>query len=303
METAVCCIARKENRYIREFVSWYLDTLAFTKVVIYDNGVGDEESPSEVLGDYISTGCVEVVDWRGYKKNAHVLAYNDFMIKRQMLFDWMAFVDADEFISFDKDSSLKTIDDFLSSPCFNDVDEIKLNWLIHNDNDLMEADYTTQVQERFKEPVHAGDAWPTSNVWLKPIVRGRFADGRCFDNTSGVGSHGICYRYCQLPHKVVTASGMELPVPSDTMTVAINEDTDYNVCFVRHYMFKTIGEYIDRQTIGWPDDVMINDQTVCDKINNVFFAYNRLTDEKSEIIRKRVEGWIPPETSFRILTD
>ena len=300
METAVCCIARNENRYIREFVDWNIGTLGFSKVVIYDNGVGDEESPAVVLDDYIANGRVEVVDWRNIRRLAQVLAYNDFLLKHSNEFDWTAFLDVDEFIGFGEATDFCRIDDYLSQPLFDNVDEIKLNWQIHGDNGHVVPDFSVPLQERFSEPVCWNNGWPIANKWCKCLVRGgSISKSMCFDDKYGLGPHGIFYGYVNCPYRIVNGSGDEVHITDDTMTVAIIENWDNTKCFIKHYMFKTITEYIDRKTTGWPGDMLVNDDGICANINGMFFAYNELTDEKADVVRKRLSGWTPPEVSFK----
>ena len=42
MKVCVCCIGRRENRYINEFIEHYL-TIGVDKIFIYDNNHGEEE--------------------------------------------------------------------------------------------------------------------------------------------------------------------------------------------------------------------------------------------------------------------
>ena len=42
MKTLLCCIGRRENQHIREFVEWYKN-LGFTNIVLYDNNYDGEE--------------------------------------------------------------------------------------------------------------------------------------------------------------------------------------------------------------------------------------------------------------------
>ena len=75
-EIALCCIAKLENEYIRFFVEYYKN-LKFDKIFIYDNNDPDGERFEEVIGDYIQSGFVEIIDFRG-RKNALLASYQDF---------------------------------------------------------------------------------------------------------------------------------------------------------------------------------------------------------------------------------
>ena len=62
MKTLLCCIGRRENQHIREFVEWY-KKLGFTNIVLYDNNYDGEEDFHDAIGDYIDDGYVILKDY------------------------------------------------------------------------------------------------------------------------------------------------------------------------------------------------------------------------------------------------
>ena len=95
MVTAVCAIAKLENRYIREWVEYYL-TLGFDYIILYDNNDINGEDLSEPIQDYIQAKQVEIIDVRG-KIGYQVEAYNNCYHRYKYQVDWILFVDIDEF--------------------------------------------------------------------------------------------------------------------------------------------------------------------------------------------------------------
>ena len=131
MKTAVCCIIRNENAYIREFVEWYKH-LGFDNVILYDNNFSDGEDINDVISDYISSGYVIANNVKD-KTIIQLKSYNECIAKYGPEYDWIAFFDCDEHLQLEKHDN---ISEFLVS--FDDnVDAVLVNWMILVDNDLI----------------------------------------------------------------------------------------------------------------------------------------------------------------------
>ena len=128
MRTAVCCILKNENHYIREWVEWYKN-IGFTNAILYDNNDIDGETLDEVISDYINEGFVIVKDVRG-KTKQQLPCYQSCYDEYSNDYDWIAFFDADEFLEFDNN---KNVDDFLNEDIFKDAEFIKICWKNFND--------------------------------------------------------------------------------------------------------------------------------------------------------------------------
>ena len=87
---ALCCIAKMENDYIRFFVEYY-QRLHFDKIFIYDNNDPDGEKFEDVINDYIQSGFVEIVDFRG-RECVQMPAYQNCYDKHNKEYDWIAFL-------------------------------------------------------------------------------------------------------------------------------------------------------------------------------------------------------------------
>ena len=75
MKTALCAIAKNENLYIREWVEYYMK-LGFSNIILYDNNDINGECFEEVINDYIESGFVKIINFRG-KLVCQLTAYND----------------------------------------------------------------------------------------------------------------------------------------------------------------------------------------------------------------------------------
>ena len=88
-----------ENHYIHEFVEYY-KKLGVKNIYIYDNNDKDGENFSDVINDYISSGYVKIIDYRGKKStpkfNLQTAAYRDFYRNYAKNYDWLIIIDVDE---------------------------------------------------------------------------------------------------------------------------------------------------------------------------------------------------------------
>ena len=89
-KVALCCIAKMENDYIREFVDYY-QKLGFDKLYLYDNNNLEGERFEELLADYLLLGFVEIIDFRG-KKICQLEAYQNCCDIHRLDYDWIAFL-------------------------------------------------------------------------------------------------------------------------------------------------------------------------------------------------------------------
>ena len=74
MKVALCAIGRLENNYIREWVEHY-KMLGFNHIFLYDNNYDGEEHFEDVIGDYIDSGFVDVINYRN-KQVCQIKAYD-----------------------------------------------------------------------------------------------------------------------------------------------------------------------------------------------------------------------------------
>jgi hypothetical protein len=116
MNTALVCIAKDEDNYIQEWVDYHLK-LGFDSIFIYEN---DWES-------YIEHSQVFKIKVNGIKKQ--IPSYNHFIHNFKHEYDWVSFLDVDEFLVLKKH---KTIKEFLED--FDGEDAIGINWVFFGDN-------------------------------------------------------------------------------------------------------------------------------------------------------------------------
>ena len=274
MKTAVCCIIKKENNYIREWAEWYKN-IGFTNILLYDNNDIDGEQPSEVLRDLIESCFIKLIDCRG-KSGYHQKAYQECYDTFSNDYDWIAFFDADEFFEIDT-TKYSNVSDFFSDKIFENADLIRVSWKHFDDNDQVRVvNENYAVRERFTREV------PKSyieNYWTKGIVRGGIEGLQVSMARDGAHMNGIP----QIKH-AVNCRGQ----------VVNNERINNGLCWdnawLCHYRFKTIEEYVThKKARGWTvlgySKEFVNNLFNMDK----FFTINKKTQEKVDLYNELIK--------------
>lgn len=281
MCSAVCCIGKLENHYIREWIEHY-KKLGFDNIILYDNNDKDGEHFEEVISDYIIDGYVILENYRGITKgktkyfndiySVQIDAYNDCYKKYGKNYDWIAFFDIDEFLMFQNNNNNCNcnINNFLKD--FTNFDIIKINWKYYDDNDLIDVvnnDYS--VVNRFTRHIeNCNDV--DNNRQCKQIIR------TGMDVTIN-SAHGIIGEKLA-NRKQVDSNGN---VNNNNLFFLDNYNNKQKLR-LNHYRYKTIGEYIRlKMKRGWPDDLnkIVGNMCIRD-----FFRDNELTKEKVKFIEQ-----------------
>ena len=255
---ALCCIAKLENEYIRFFVEYYKN-LNFDKIIIYDNNEPDGELFEDVIDDYIKSGFAEIINFRG-KKSAIKDAYQDCYDRYNKEYDWIAFFDCDEFLTFADNT--KDIHSFLSQEIYSPYQIIQINWMVYGDNEMLDTD-GKNVIERFKNPIKPYDfktiyqKFP-ENGHIKSILRG--------------GLHHIVWNS---PHYPTNRYYRCCNPRGKTVTISHKQEIDYSKAYLRHYSTKTIGEWVKYKIMKGNTVYSIGETSF-----DAFYRYNKKTEEK-----------------------
>ena len=265
MKTLLCCIGRRENDYIREFVEYY-KALGITNICLYDNNYDGEEDFNDVIGDYISNGFVILKDYRN-KKVCQLEAYDECYKKYGKEYDWIAFFDIDEFMFI---NSNKTLSEYLARSEFNEYDMIHINWLLFGDGGQTKSDGRGLLQ-RIVQPLDVNHAtlynFP-DNFHCKSIIRGCLTEVK-WDATPHTPSNNL---------KCCNSFG--LPCDGNSPFIPY----DYRNAGLRHFTTKTAEEYAEKVKRGFPD----GNPTSKEKMIKIFFDRNEVTEEKVNIFKQEL---------------
>ena len=257
-------MARLENLYIRDLISYYL-SIGFEKFIIGDNNFPNIEKISDVIQDYIKNGIVDIIEIFGssiVQEEFYGIIYEKYKYKCS----WISFFDFDEYLKmYSEDNHIITINQYLSNPIFKKCESISLNWLIYSDNNLLSYDNRSTL-ERFPIPLYSN----RENRVVKSIIRGNL-NKKVFYNISS--SH--------VPNKrvhICNSIGKRLKRYSAFYV----KPPIFKYAYLMHYTTKTAGEYINKIKRGLTQNVPYN---VTDKIR-YFFEINDFTEEKLKIFEK-----------------
>ena len=258
----LCVIAKKENLYAKEFVNHY-KKLGYTHLYIYDNNDVNDEKFEDVIQDEINSGFVTIINFRGMTKG-HCNAYYDCYEKYNKLYNWMSFFDFDELLSLKKE---KTIQQFLSSPRYEQCVTIKINFLFYSDNGLLYYDNRT-LQERFTEPLYNHP----NNAWCKVMVRGGLKTNYYAVQCTPHTSHSN-YPSCN-------SAGQSIPYNAGATRPI------FTYASLNHYYTKSTEEYLIKSSRGEASQkVDWNDQRKQFKYK-LYFLYNKRTKEKEDLLKR-----------------
>lgn len=250
MKVGIIAIARNEQLYIREWVEHHLD-LGF-EIVLADN------DDTFLLPGIITYPSVVHEDYSGRQvKQADV--YTELYNKYKEDYDWILFIDCDEFVMTDKETIQEFLKDF-------DCDVVRISCKHFSDNDALDTLGDYRVVNRFR------DAYYTSmDTFVKSFINTRVELGE-----RRIMGHGIY-------DKTLDARNA-LGDPCEN----VNQHTTRIVherCWLNHYPTKTIGEYIRQK---WNRGGINNNPGRYSNWERYFFRTNRRTPEKIDYANKLI---------------
>lgn len=228
---ALCAIARLENSYIQDWLDYHL-SLGFDHVFIYDNYHTGESRIHEVIdteSDHYH-GKVTIIEVPN-KPSYQITAYNECYKRSSKDFDWVCFIDIDEYLTFDvRFDGPKCIQDFVQR--FDaETDAILINWQIFDDNGYVVSDGRS-VQERFLKPL---PKWfspfnmfgkQPMNLHVKSILH----------TNRDLSFHG--------PHVANGVGKVCNAIGENVSNTPLQNNVCWEVCYLRHFIQKTITEYL-----------------------------------------------------------
>lgn len=251
--TAVCAIAKDEDRYLLEWIAYHL-SLGFEHIFLYDNM--SRRRVARLINDRYRTR-ITVIRWPNRPgRHSQLEAYEHFLWAHGGECEWAAVLDVDEMLNLKRHDS---IDAFLAG--FPDATGIAINWRIFGSAG-QRAYRRAFLMERF---TRASPVDFTVNGTVKSIFRMR--------HVVLLGQHHGNYLG---DDKIVTASGRRVPNGPN-----IDIDArDFDIAQVNHYFVKSREEWeikIGRRGYEWG--------TV--RAAEMFDEYDRNEVEDRSILRHR----------------
>ena len=134
-----CLIFKDEAPFLKEWLDYHL-TIGVDHFYLYNNNSSDEYMT--VLEPYIKRGLVSLVDWPFEQSQAQ--AYENCIDKYKNESNWIAFIDADEFVCPKFDTDLKN---WLSN--YSKYPGVCVKWLHFGSGGSLKHDYSKYVIEQY----------------------------------------------------------------------------------------------------------------------------------------------------------
>ena len=279
MKVALCAIAKKENKYLVEWVEHY-KKLGFSKIFLYDNNDIDGEHPEDVLQSYVNDNFVQIINYRG-KHICQIESYQNCYNTYNKDYDWMCFFDCDEFLTF-KNNIFTDVNNFLSYEKFKEYNGILVTWEIVGDNENLYYN-DAPLCERFKNV----KSFDYHNVIVKSIIRCNIGVELKWNDmeSSVVQPHVPIYisENIEIMTKVCN-------VYSDSVRAAMYIYDYLNHIYpivLRHYMTKSTEEYMWKKLRHYPDQEYKNiDKLNFSEICDEYFSINTFSYKKISLMKK-----------------
>ena len=215
-----------------------------------------------ILSDYIKDKFIEIIDVRGLS-SVQIPIYNYCYRKNFELYNWIGFIDLDEYLYIESKESIKS---YFYDKMFNKCQTIFFNWFIYNDNNLIRYD-KRNLLKRFTNPakyVKEG----------KSFVRGNIKD--LIIPTTHIPGINI-FNFCN--------SNGELIYPIDFFKNKLEKKPK---AYIKHFYTKTAEEFcckIKRGDAHFHKNHIDYQNNINAKLH-IFFRLNKKTDEKVKILER-----------------
>ena len=267
IKVALCSIVKNENLYIREFIEHY-KKIGYNKIFIYDNNEKNGENLGDVINDYISSGFVNLIDFKEItpNKRPQIEAYIDCYSRNNKSFNWISFFDIDELLEINK--KYRTIQDFLKDNIFEFCKNIKINWLEFSDQNKLYYE-NKPLQERFK----IFNYEQIVNKHIKSTVRGNLPVNY--------------WKSAPNPHSsdlnIISCSSSGKKISFDS---PFNYPPDYTNAKLKHYSYKSFEEICWKLKKGKADSTKIQNDIIIKNDFKRLYIENKHNTEKLKILYK-----------------
>ena len=257
-------IVKNENKYLKEWVNHHL-SLGIEKIIILDNN----DIGGEVISDEIKhLPQVEIRNFRG-RTVIQNRAYSMTVFSlNPSVYSHLITIDADEFIGLN-DCFNNNIKSYLSNYKIHNADQIKLNWRLRNEDDVVYGDPNIPLKERnyssYPNKYSELDLFENSNSKCIVTLRDKY-------------NRNLKWVYIN-PH-VARSSGITSTVDNrgDFASNTVRIGANYDCAWVDHYRYKSTSEMCEKMARGYPDQI-ISRNRIIDTINRYLILTGNTTEK------------------------
>jgi glycosyltransferase involved in cell wall biosynthesis len=242
MKSAVCLVVRNEEHDIAEWIAYHA-LLGFNTQIIFDNCSSD--GTERVIRAAEGLYDIRFHQWTNRSTESQMAAYEAACEAYKLEFDWIAFLDSDEFLVLTGQEKINTL-----LARFERWSGIAINWAIYGSSGHVDRPGDL-ILEAFTHRANT-DFFATRHV--KPIIRPSFAsrclNPHCFDLSGHINGS-----YCNTLGKTMEW----FPVSDGNGIIpGLSRDfADYSIARVNHYFTRSRAHWHAKLKRGYPSDVAI----------------------------------------------
>jgi glycosyltransferase involved in cell wall biosynthesis len=243
MKSAICLIVRDEARDIQEWIAFHA-LAGFDTQIIFDNGSTD--GTAALIQAARRQYDIRFHDWENRTAGSQVLAYMAACEAYRLEFDWIAFLDSDEFLVVPQ---AEPVNEFLAR--FEGWSAIAVNWAVYGSAGH-DAVPDGLIVENFTRRADA-DFFPARHV--KSIVRPRLAQA-CPNPHYFAMLEDIDGHYCDAAGQYML--WVRAPeVAGGVLRGVSRAPPDYALCRVNHYFTRSRAHWRAKLARGYPSELVI----------------------------------------------
>lgn len=243
MKSAICLIVRNEARDIQEWMAFHA-LAGFDTQIIFDNRSTD--GTAALIRAAGRRYDIRFHDWENRSAQSQVLAYQAACAAYHLEFDWIAFLDSDEFLIL---PGGEAVNPFLAR--FDGWSAVALNWAVFgaNGHDSMPDGLVVEHFTRRAAP----DFFPARHV--KSIIRPKLALG-CPNPHYFAMREDIDGHYCDARGQYML--WVRAPeAPGGVLRGLSRSEPDYRLAHVNHYFTRSASHWRAKLQRGYPEDLVI----------------------------------------------
>jgi len=242
MKSAVCLVVRNEARDIAEWIAFHA-LLGFDTQIILDNE--SEDGTADIIKSASAFADIRYHSWPDRTARSQLAAYDAACMAYKAEFDWMAFIDSDEFIVLE---AAESINSFLAR--FDGWSGIGLHWAMYGSSG--HDDFPPGlVVENFCRRADA-DFFPARHIKsvIRPQVAERCVNPHFFDLLPGprgtyCNAVGEALEWWPTPEHGGTLRGLSAAPPV------------YAGARLNHYFTRSRAHFLAKVKRGYPSDTAV----------------------------------------------
>lgn len=226
INTAACVIVKNEQNDISEWIAYHL-AIGFDTILLFDNMSND--GTSRIVDKYAGMYDVRRIAWNDTSTRYQVKAYNSALRMLRQDYDWLCFIDADEFLLLKHHASIREfVADHANCPA------VAVNWAIFGSSGLQQRP-SGLVIENF---LQRSDVSFAPNRHVKCLVQPRQT------------------KYCVNAHYFEVKGGFVSPLgkPLHWELPGLSSDMpEYDSARINHYFVKSSQQWSGKMKRGYHD--------------------------------------------------